>query len=54
MRENGFAPVPVILIVDDQPTDTLLLQEAVADLGGSTRPTTETRRWSWPLPIART
>lgn len=33
MRENGFAPVPVILIVDDQPTDTLLLQEAVADLG---------------------
>ena len=33
MRENGFAPVPVILIVDDQPTDNLLLQEAVADLG---------------------
>ncbi|MEE3156757.1 MAG: response regulator, partial [Pseudomonadota bacterium] len=33
MRENSFAPVPVILIVDDQPTDTLMLQEAVADLG---------------------
>ena len=33
MRENSFAPVPGILIVDDQPTDTLLLQEAVADLG---------------------
>ncbi|MEO1830630.1 MAG: EAL domain-containing protein [Pseudomonas sp.] len=33
MRENGFTPVPVILIVDDQPNDVLLLQEAVADLG---------------------
>ena len=32
MRENSFAPVPVILIVDDQPTDTLMLQEAVAVL----------------------
>lgn len=32
MAENRFDPTPVILIVDDQPTDVRILQEAVGEL----------------------
>lgn len=33
MAEHLFNPVPIILIVDDQPSDVLMLREAVRDLG---------------------
>ncbi|WP_179527061.1 EAL domain-containing protein [Ectopseudomonas composti] len=32
MHENRFDPTPVVLIVDDQPTDVRILQEAVGEL----------------------
>lgn len=32
MYENRFDPTPVVLIVDDQPTDVRILQEAVGEL----------------------
>ncbi len=32
MAENRFDPTPVILIVDDQPNDVRILQEAVGEL----------------------
>ena len=33
MAEHLFNAAPVILIVDDQPSDVLMLSEAVLDLG---------------------